>query len=100
MSDEPKKRRRRWLSRTIVYATIALASYFAFHRAMAHYDWSLDGDDTGRPIVRIHRQHWWGDKPVPRWVDEFFKPASRFDDLIGYSPHDRPFICTLPARDF
>jgi len=100
MSDEPKKRRRGRLIRVIVYTLVVLASYFAFHRATVDCDWSLDGDDAGRPIVRIHWQHWWGNKPVPQWIETFFMPASRFDDLIGYSPGGRPFICAYPARDF
>jgi hypothetical protein len=90
MSDELKKARRRWLSRTIVYVLIVLASYFTVHRAT--YERHVGRDDLGRPNGRIHREHWLGDKPVPRWVESFFRPASRFDDWIGYSPDgpDRP----------
>jgi hypothetical protein len=86
MSDEPKKRRRGWLSRTIVYALIALASYFAVHRATGR----VERVDIGRPDERIQREHWFDNKPVPRWVESFFGPASKFDDSIGYSPDPPP----------
>jgi hypothetical protein len=90
MSDEPKKLRRRWLSRTIVYVLIVLASYFAVHRAT--YGRREGRNDLGRPNGRIHMEHLLGDTPVPRWVESFFRPASWFDDWIGHSPDgpDRP----------
>jgi hypothetical protein len=85
MSDEPKKPRRKWLSRALA-ALIVLSSYFAVHRATARYDWAVEWDELEHPIWRVHRQHWFGNRPLPRWGESFFQPASQFDDLIDYSP--------------
>ncbi|HET6325462.1 MAG TPA: hypothetical protein VFG04_12355 [Planctomycetaceae bacterium] len=98
MSDEPQKSRMKWQSRLAVYALSALVSYFAFHRATGHYNWGVERDDLGHMRRKIYRQHWYHNKPVPPWVESVFKPASRFDDLIGYSPNEPSCILMPPER--
>jgi hypothetical protein len=96
MSDEAKRSRMKWQSRLAVYALSALVTYFAFHRATGRYEWGAESDDLGHVSARIHRQHWYHNKPVPQWAESFFKPASRFDDLIGYEPNRPSCILIRP----
>jgi hypothetical protein len=95
MSDEPKRWRRKWLSLALA-ALIVLSSYFAVHRATGPYDWYVESDALGHPKARIHRQHWLKNRPLPRWVESFFRPASQFDDFVGYSP-ERPSCILMPT---
>jgi hypothetical protein len=90
MSDGQKKPRRKRLIRTLA-PIIVLCSYFAVHRATGHYDWELVANDLGQPRAQVRRRHWFNNKPLPRWVESFFRPASQFNDWIEYLPKGPAF---------
>jgi hypothetical protein len=96
MSDELRKPRRKWISRTLA-ALVVLGSYFAVHRATCQRSWYVARDALGQPRARIQRQHWFENKPCPLWVESFFQPASRIDDFIDPSP-DKPACILMEPR--
>jgi hypothetical protein len=85
--SQKSRAQRKWLHRAAAII-IVLASYFIVHRVTGHYDWKQE--DSGRLEGHIRRQHWLDNKPLPRWIESLFQPASQFDELIGYSPVGRP----------
>src|SRR6202035_3762701 len=84
MSDVPKRRSRKWISRVLA-AIVVLVSYQATHYATADYDWAVVTDAAGRQsAVPVHKEHRMiHGKPVPQWVESCLRPAYRIDELIG-----------------
>jgi hypothetical protein len=82
-----------------VATVIVLASYFTVHHATVRCDLGVVWDDLGHAELRVsRRKHWLDNRPLPRWVESFFQPASQLDDLIGWLPPDR-HICILARPD-
>jgi hypothetical protein len=77
MSEEPRKRSRAWLSRTLA-ALVVLASYETVHYATVRPVWEMGTDG----ICRHRDLHALGYKEAPEWVERFFGPAE-FIDAIG-----------------
>jgi hypothetical protein len=85
MSEEPKKRSRAWLSRSLA-ALIAIASYETVHYSTVCF-WNGDVPFRMGHVIR--------DKPIPQWVEPLFWPAYQVDYVIGYSYERRPYMCIL-----
>jgi hypothetical protein len=76
MSDEPKRSRRKWLSRTVA-TLIVFASYETVHYATVEHVWALGADR----VCRHYDQHTIRYKPVPPWAESVFEPAEWIDNV-------------------
>jgi hypothetical protein len=101
MSDDPKRPRRKWMSRVLA-AVVVLVSYQATHYATAEYDWAVVTDAAGsQSAVPVHKEHRMiHGKPVPQWLESFLRPAYRIDELIGnpFGPEGRVCILNRPRK--
>jgi hypothetical protein len=77
MSDEQNNRRHKWLNVVLGAVALLSPSYFAMHYATVSYVW-----DYRNYRSELHASH----ATLPVWVEPFFWPAYRLDDLIGYPP--------------
>jgi hypothetical protein len=84
MSNKPKKRSQGkylspfWMPATL-FTVAMLVAYQGAHYATAQYamyasgGWAFD-------------KHMIGGEPAPSWVEQFFWPATRIDELLGIQP--------------
>jgi hypothetical protein len=87
MSDEPKKRLRRWI--WIVW-TISLLVISASYEAMRYATASWISVMRTDHVCVIYDQHTIGGKPAPEWMDRyFFWPSERIHELTH--PNARPW---------
>jgi hypothetical protein len=82
MSDEPKKPPGKWFNWPAALGILAvIAAYQGAHYATAQYamyasgGWAFD-------------KHMLGGEPAPPWVEQFFWPATRIDDLLAIRPSE------------
>jgi hypothetical protein len=81
MSDEPKNspgKRFNWPAAHCVI--IAIAAYEGAHYATAGYEL--------RDSMWVFSNHRIGGETAPDWIERFFWPAARIDDMLGFQPLD------------